>query len=239
MNDSHNPQSRTPEQFGGEDGWRLLTVEEAAVLTDRHSAKTVLGRHLLTLLAPQFWSQSACRWVACDIAAKNPTLSEVLTYRTQSPHLPPTIPVPCPMPGELEAAAGDFIESHNFLAAFHHEIMIEKGFWKSRNMIVEACKAYELEYDCGNLSAAAIAAVDCQALALVTTEVSEMVEGIRHGNGPDDKIPEFSAAEAEAADVYLRLMDLAHGRGWRIAEAVIAKIAMNKTREKMHGGKRF
>jgi NTP pyrophosphatase (non-canonical NTP hydrolase) len=117
--------------------------------------------------------------------------------------------------------------------------MIEKGFWKSRNLIVEACKAYELEYEVGNLSDAARAAVNCQALALVGTEVSEMVEGIRHGNGPDDKIPEFSAAEAEAADVYLRLMDLAHGNGWRVAEAVIAKIAMNKTRAAMHGGKQF
>lgn len=233
----NNPQKLSPEEFGGPDGWRLLTVTEAAVLTDPHSARTQIAFTLALNLAPEFYAESACNWVKVNLE-KPKVFSETLSYRTQAADSA-AMATAQDMPPNLFAAEMDFIESHNFLARYHHAIMIEKGFWKHRLKIVEACKAYELENDCGNLSEAALAAVNCQALALVTTEVSEMVEGIRHGNGPDDKIPEFSAAEAEAADVYLRLMDLAHGNGWRVAEAVIAKIQMNKTRAAMHGGKQF
>jgi NTP pyrophosphatase (non-canonical NTP hydrolase) len=228
----HNPQNFGLEEISAQDGFRMLTVEEAAVLTDTISARTLLGVEVFTRLEPELYNLSACRWQKV-IRAGGTALSQNFTYRTQFPLMAMTETAPVPV--NLEAAAADFVESHNFLAAYHHEIMIEKGFWKSRDAIVLACKnegGLELEK-------AARAAVNCQALALVATEVSEMVEGIRHGNGPDDKIPEFSAAEAEAADVYLRLMDLAHGNGWRIAEATIAKIAMNKTRAPMHGGKQF
>lgn len=237
---NHNPQNFGLEEIAATEGFRFLTVEEAAILTDGISARSHLGVEVFNRLSPELYSLSACRWQKVVRAGNNP-INEGFTYRTQSPPLPATIPVNIPRPERLQDAELDFVESHNFLAAYHHEIMIEKGFWESRNMIVEACKSYRGEGGqvFPDLVDAALAAVDCQALALVTTEVSEMVEGIRHGNEPDDKIPQFSAAEAEAADVYLRLMDLAHGRGWRIAEAVVAKIEMNKSREKMHGGKRF
>ena len=38
-------------------------------------------------------------------------------------------------------------------------------------------------------------------LALIHAEVSEVLEALRHGNPPDDKIPSFSGAEAELAGV--------------------------------------
>jgi hypothetical protein len=41
------------------------------------------------------------------------------------------------------------------------------------------------------------------------------------------------------ADVIIRIMDAAQARGWRVAEALVAKAEMNKSRPKMHGGKKF
>jgi NTP pyrophosphatase (non-canonical NTP hydrolase) len=80
---------------------------------------------------------------------------------------------------------------------------------------------------------------DGQTIALIHSEVSEVLEAVRHGNPPDDKIPEFSGAEAELADTIIRCLDMGHQRGWRVPEAIIAKMAFNKTRSTMHGGKKF
>lgn len=74
-----------------------------------------------------------------------------------------------------------------------------------------------------------------ETIALMHTELSEMAEGYRHGNPPDDKIPEFSTAEAECADTILRIMDFAHKEKLRVAAAIIAKIKHNATRPYKHG----
>lgn len=80
---------------------------------------------------------------------------------------------------------------------------------------------------------------DGELIALMHSELSEALEALRHGNPPDDKIPEFTGLEAELADVIIRIMDMAGARGLRLGPAIVAKLTMNKGRPRMHGGKRF
>ena len=107
-----------------------------------------------------------------------------------------------------------FESAWNSLAKDAHRTAVEKGWWDSE-------------------------VPDGLAIALMHSELSEALEAARHGNGPDDHIPSFNGLEAELADVVIRIMDYSQARGLRIAQAIEAKIAYNKTRPFKHGGKKF
>lgn len=112
----------------------------------------------------------------------------------------------------IQAISEHFIDRYNDVAAIAHANAIDKGFWKpgvDRN--------------------------DGEMIALFHSELSEALEAIRHGNPPSDKIPEFSGAEEELADLIIRIMDTGMARGWRIPEAIIAKMEFNAGRPFMHG----
>lgn len=66
-------------------------------------------------------------------------------------------------------------------------------------------------------------------IALVHSEVSEMLEGVRK-NLMDDHLTHRPMAEVEAADTIIRLLDLAGALGWDVAGAVIEKLAYNQQR---------
>jgi NTP pyrophosphatase (non-canonical NTP hydrolase) len=107
-----------------------------------------------------------------------------------------------------------FARAFNETAATVNAIAVEKGWWEEdRN--------------------------EGELIALMHSELSEALEGLRHGNPPSDHIPDFSAVEEEFADVIIRIMDHAAARGYRVGEALEAKIAFNRTRSRRHGGKVF
>lgn len=113
-----------------------------------------------------------------------------------------------------ESATADlgqcFIDAFSNMQTRVHETAVSKGWWENpRN--------------------------DGELLALIHSEVSETLEALRLGNPPDDKVPEFLGSEAELADVIIRIMDMAAARGWRVAEAIVAKNSMNKNRAYRHG----
>jgi len=72
-------------------------------------------------------------------------------------------------------------------------------------------------------------------LCLIHSEISEALEALRRGNPPDDKVPEFTSVETELADAVIRIMDLAHARGWRVSQAIEAKMKFNAGRPHKHG----
>ena len=76
---------------------------------------------------------------------------------------------------------------------------------------------------------------DGEAIALIHSELSEVLEALRQGNSSSEHIPEFSAVEEEFADVLIRIMDLSYGGGWRIFDALEAKMNYNATRGYKHG----
>ena len=107
-----------------------------------------------------------------------------------------------------------FIESWDELATEVHSTAKEKGWWDNERN-------------------------DGELIALMHSELSECLEHLRHSNPQDDKIPQHTGAEAEFADVIIRMMDMAVARGWDVARAVVDKMEFNKTRKHKHGGKKF
>ena len=68
-------------------------------------------------------------------------------------------------------------------------------------------------------------------LLLCHAELTDAARSLANGNQPDKCCPEFSSFEIELVDIILRIMDLSVGKKYRIAEAIIAKMTFNLTRD--------
>lgn len=74
------------------------------------------------------------------------------------------------------------------------------------------------------------------AIARMHSELSEWLEAIRKNKRQaDEHCPTFLSAEIEAADVIIRVLDMCGKRGYRIGEAVVAKMEFNASRPYKHG----
>lgn len=75
-------------------------------------------------------------------------------------------------------------------------------------------------------------------ICLCHSELSEACEADRK-NLPSDKIPEFKGIEEEFADTIIRILDISAYYKLRTVEAIFEKMEFNRTREHMHGGKKY
>ena len=100
----------------------------------------------------------------------------------------------------------------NLLAEKINQTANEHGFWDN-------------DYD------------DGMKIALMHSELSEVLEALRHDNPQDKHCPELSSVEIEYADCIIRILDICHERGYNIGGAIEAKMAFNETRPFKHGKK--
>lgn len=112
----------------------------------------------------------------------------------------------------------------NKLAEIIHENAVSKGFWKDFYKYNE--KGFKKDF-LDIVQGKDIATKLC----LIHSEVSEALESYRKNDSENFK--------EEFADIIIRTLDLAEGLGINIEKEITKKMEYNKSRDYMHGNKRF
>ncbi len=138
-----------------------------------------------------------------------------------------------------------FFDAMENLQKKHHAMMRERGFWEgpendnlpTKLMLLvtetaewmEAYRSNTLNEPCGKRmpipGTDGVSDKDSKAL------------GIIDGSAPEGHRP-ITKQEEEAADIFLRLLDMCERWDIDLARVTLAKMAYNKTREHKHGGKK-
>lgn len=119
-----------------------------------------------------------------------------------------------------------------------HENAVVKGFWEQHDEL-RACVATGAanEEHRDEMLRHVDLLYQMSRTMLIVTELSEGVEGLRHGNPSDDKVPDFDSFSVELADAVIRIFDMAGRFDLPVIDAIIAKAKFNTTRAHRHGGK--
>lgn len=138
-----------------------------------------------------------------------------------------------------------FEDGYNHLALLIHNTAVEKGWWdkpegydRMRDLILAHAEDHEQLELLAKLKQFT-KRNEGEILMLVTSEVVEALESLRKGNPPDNKLPGYDGVSVELADAIIRIMDYGVANGYKVAEALTAKLLYNRTREYKHGGKKF
>lgn len=152
---------------------------------------------------------------------------------------------PKPTPAELLLAQANFQDAFEQMQRDAFQINEDHGFNEPDKLILEF-KGFlsglgqdKVTQRFGPLVDQFLQARTGLRLALIISELSEALEGVRKADMHDSHIPDFTAEEAEMADAVIRIMNLATSDKCRLAEAIVAKQNYNRDRPFLHGGKKF
>jgi NTP pyrophosphatase (non-canonical NTP hydrolase) len=104
----------------------------------------------------------------------------------------------------------DFSDKINEFAMACHEMAVSHGFWDGLPNKGEK-------------------------IALIHSEVSEVLEAVRKPDIAGHLFPHHSLEEEELADIIIRVLDYAAAYELSIGEALVAKFKYNKNRPHKHG----
>jgi hypothetical protein len=133
--------------------------------------------------------------------------------------------------GGFSSLAAAYVDAGEAMSVAAHKQARHSGFWDDSDKLQALAEAHGMGRYCHLIR-------NSNLRELMISEIGEWCDGERK-DLPSEKIPGFSNAEEEAADLQIRLMDYSGARMPRLWQAVIAKMRYNATREFRHGGKSF